>query len=125
MPSWVHFQEVFPLVRKTLIHHFVVRHYVFIFQANLTELTLKGRLITNWVVRSLIIKMCFHYRLFILILKIQGHTCFPTLLHATFIDSSLMGWTSKNLCINMPQLKTQQQNPNFNLKLCDKQQIAT
>jgi hypothetical protein len=95
------------------------------FHANLIEFTLEGRPITNWVVRSLIIKMCFHYKLFVLILKIQGHICSLTLLHATFIDVGLLGWTSKNLHINMPQLKTQQQNPNFNMQLCDKQQIAT
>jgi hypothetical protein len=37
----------------------------------------------------------------------------PILLHVAFIKSSLVGWTSKNLHMNMPQLKTQQQNPNF------------
>jgi len=100
----------------------MVRQNVFIFHANLVELTLEGRLIANWVVRPFIITMCFHYKLFVL--KIQGHTCSPTLLHVAFIDFGLMGWTSKYLHMNMPQLKTQH-NPNFNMQLSDKRQIAT
>jgi len=66
---------------------------------------LEGRPIANRVVKPLTIRTCFHYKFFILIFKIQGHTCFPILLHVTFINSGLVGWTSKNLRMNMPQLK--------------------
>ncbi len=102
IPSRVHFQEVFPLIRRALVHHSMVRHNVFIFHANLAKLTLEGRLIANWVVRPFIIKMCFHYKLFVLIFKIQGRTCSPILLHVAFIDFSLMRWTSKYLDMNVP-----------------------
>ncbi len=64
----------------------MIRKNVFIFHANLVELTLEGRLITNKVVKPLIVKMCFHCKFFILVLKIQGDTCSPTSLYATFID---------------------------------------
>jgi hypothetical protein len=90
------------LVKKALVHHYVIRNNVIIFHANLVELTLEGRPITNRVVKLLIIKLCFHYKFFILIFKIQGHTCSPTLLHAAFINSGLVGWASKNLHMNMP-----------------------
>jgi hypothetical protein len=103
----------------------VIRKNVIIFHASLAEITLEGRPIANRVVKPLTIKTCCHYKFFILIFKIQGHTCFPILLHAAFIKFGLVGWTSKHLHMNMPQLKTQQQNPNFNLQFCDKQKIAT
>jgi hypothetical protein len=103
----------------------VIRKNVIILHANLAEFTLEGRPIANRVVKLLTIKMCFHYKFFIFIFKIQGHTCSPILLHVAFKSYGLVGWTSKNLHMNMPQLKTQQQNPNFILQFCDKQQIVT
>ncbi len=109
--------------KKGIRSSFCGKTKCFVFHTNLVELTLEGRLIANWVVRPFIIKMCFHYKLFVL--KIQGQTCSLILLHVAFIDFGLMGWTSKYLHMNMPQLKIQQHNPNFNLQLCDKQQIAT
>jgi hypothetical protein len=95
VPSRVHLQELLPLVRRALIHHFVIRKNVFIFHANLAKLTLEGRLIANRVAMLFIIKMCFHCKFFILIFKTQGHTCPFILLHVTSIDSSLVGWSSK------------------------------
>jgi hypothetical protein len=67
---------------------------------NAKPFTLEGWPIANRVVKPFIIKLCFHYKFVIFILKIQGHTCFPTLLHAAFINFGLVGWTSKNLHMN-------------------------
>jgi hypothetical protein len=58
VPSQVHPKELLPLVRRALLHHFVIRKNVFIFHSNLAKLTLKGRPIINRVVRLFIIKMC-------------------------------------------------------------------
>jgi hypothetical protein len=106
----IHIQELLPLVSWALVHHSVIRKSVFIFHANLAKLTLEGGLIANRVVRVLTIKLCFTCKFFILIFKIQGHTCSVTLLHATFIDFGCVGKTSKNLHMRMLELKTQQQN---------------
>jgi hypothetical protein len=95
VPSQVHLQELLSLVKRALVHHFVIRKNVFIFHANLAKLTLEGRLIANKVASLFIIKMRFHCKFFIIIFKTQDHTCSFILLHATFIDFFLWGGPPK------------------------------
>jgi len=90
----------------------MIRKNVIIIHTNLAKLTLEGRPIINRVVKPFIIKMCFDCKFFILILKIQGHTCSLDLLHATFKDFGCVGRTSKDLHMSMLELKAQQ-HPNI------------